>query len=191
MNFAEPIAGNARSGISGLDDILSGGFSRGHVFLSKAPGTGKTTIALQFLLEGARRAKSASTSRCPKRSGNCARAPPRMAGRSTTDRGLRAAAAREPARRRAAAEPALFVRPRTGRNDQADSSRPSNASRPDPRRARQPVRDPPAGAELAALSPADPGHEALFRAVRRHRAAAGRPDRRSWPTRPCTASPMA
>ena len=53
MSLAEPTAGKARSGISGLDDILSGGFSRGHVFLVEGePGTGKTTIALQFLLEG-------------------------------------------------------------------------------------------------------------------------------------------
>ena len=35
-----------------------------------------------------------------------------------------------------------------------------------PGRARQPVGDPPAGAELAALPPADPGAEALFRAAR-------------------------
>jgi circadian clock protein KaiC len=55
MSLAEPTAGKARSGIAGLDDILSGGFSRGHVFLLEgAPGTGKTTVALQFLLEGAR-----------------------------------------------------------------------------------------------------------------------------------------
>jgi circadian clock protein KaiC len=53
--MAEPKAGKARSGISGLDDILSGGFSREHVFLVEgAPGTGKTTVALQFLLEGVR-----------------------------------------------------------------------------------------------------------------------------------------
>ena len=43
----------AQTGIQGLDDILSGGFTRRHVFLLEGtPGTGKTTIALQFLLEG-------------------------------------------------------------------------------------------------------------------------------------------
>src|SRR4030088_1341379 len=53
MNRVEPIAGKAKTGIWGLDNILSGGFSRGHVFLLEgAPGTGKTTVALQFLLEG-------------------------------------------------------------------------------------------------------------------------------------------
>ncbi len=46
----------ARMGVQGLDDILNGGLSRGHVFLLEgSPGTGKTTIALQFLLEGAAR----------------------------------------------------------------------------------------------------------------------------------------
>jgi circadian clock protein KaiC len=55
MNFSKSVAGKAKSGIWGLDDILSGGFSREHVFLVEgAPGTGKTTIALQFLMEGAR-----------------------------------------------------------------------------------------------------------------------------------------
>src|SRR3977135_4441505 len=55
MNLVESIAGKAKTGIWGLDNILSGGFSRGHVFLVEgAPGTGKTTIALQFLLEGVR-----------------------------------------------------------------------------------------------------------------------------------------
>src|ERR1700709_2433448 len=55
MNAVEQIAGKAKTGVWGLDNILSGGFSRGHVFLLEgAPGTGKTTVALQFLLEGAK-----------------------------------------------------------------------------------------------------------------------------------------
>lgn len=46
----------ATTGVEGLDDILSGGLSRRHVFLLEgSPGTGKTTVSLQFLIEGAMR----------------------------------------------------------------------------------------------------------------------------------------
>jgi circadian clock protein KaiC len=45
----------AALGIDGLDDILSGGFTRGRInVLEGNPGTGKTTIAMTFLMEGAR-----------------------------------------------------------------------------------------------------------------------------------------
>ncbi len=45
---------HARTGVPGLDDILAGGFAVGRVFLLEgSAGTGKTTIALRFLLEGA------------------------------------------------------------------------------------------------------------------------------------------
>ena len=48
-------ANQAATGVSGLDDILQGGFSRGHLFLVEGePGAGKTTLALQFLIEGAK-----------------------------------------------------------------------------------------------------------------------------------------
>jgi circadian clock protein KaiC len=48
-----------RTGIEGLDDILHGGFPRGHLYLVEGdPGTGKTTLALQFLLEGIRQGET-------------------------------------------------------------------------------------------------------------------------------------
>jgi circadian clock protein KaiC len=44
----------AASGIPGLDDVMAGGFTRGALFLVEGnPGTGKTTMALRFLMEGA------------------------------------------------------------------------------------------------------------------------------------------
>ncbi|HYI92105.1 MAG TPA: ATPase domain-containing protein [Bryobacteraceae bacterium] len=41
------------SGISGLNDVLAGGLPAGHLYLIDGdPGTGKTTLGIQFLLEG-------------------------------------------------------------------------------------------------------------------------------------------
>jgi circadian clock protein KaiC len=46
----------ASTGVVGLDAILGGGLSRGNLFLLEGePGAGKTTLALQFLLDGASR----------------------------------------------------------------------------------------------------------------------------------------
>ena len=46
----------ASTGIEGLDDILHGGLPQGRLYLvAGEPGVGKTTLALQFLLEGIRR----------------------------------------------------------------------------------------------------------------------------------------
>ncbi|HEX9985164.1 MAG TPA: ATPase domain-containing protein [Thermoanaerobaculia bacterium] len=48
--------GVASTGITGLDEILGGGFPKHHVYLLQGdPGAGKTTLSLQFLLEGARK----------------------------------------------------------------------------------------------------------------------------------------
>jgi len=44
----------AKTGVEGLDDVLVGGLRRGRVYLLEgSPGTGKTTIATQFLMAGA------------------------------------------------------------------------------------------------------------------------------------------
>jgi circadian clock protein KaiC len=43
------------TGIAGFDDIIGGGFTRNRLYLVEGnPGSGKTTLALQYLLEGAR-----------------------------------------------------------------------------------------------------------------------------------------
>ena len=56
MTSSPPPPGAATTGVVGLDDILGGGLPRDHVYLVQGhPGVGKTTLALQFLLEGARR----------------------------------------------------------------------------------------------------------------------------------------
>ena len=54
MGTEESRGDKARTGVPGLDDVLAGGLTAGHVFLLEGnPGTGKTTMALRFLLEGA------------------------------------------------------------------------------------------------------------------------------------------
>jgi len=46
----------AACGISGLDEILGGGFTQRRLYLIEGvPGSGKTTFAMQFLMEGVRR----------------------------------------------------------------------------------------------------------------------------------------
>jgi len=56
-NNPTPLTGpqvpRALTGIRGLDEILGGGLPTNHLYLVDGdPGTGKTTLALQFLLEG-------------------------------------------------------------------------------------------------------------------------------------------
>ena len=54
----EPAASEAlaKTGIPGLDDILGGGLTPNRLYLVEGtPGSGKTTLAFQFLLEGKRR----------------------------------------------------------------------------------------------------------------------------------------
>ena len=49
----------ASTGIAGLDDVLRGGFTKRRLYLIEgAPGSGKTTLALHFLLAGAHAGES-------------------------------------------------------------------------------------------------------------------------------------
>ena len=51
----QQVSRRTATGISGLDEIISGGFERNRLYLIEGnPGVGKTTLATQFLLEGAR-----------------------------------------------------------------------------------------------------------------------------------------
>ena len=53
MERQEPVEA---SGVDGLDDILRGGFPENCLYLvTGTPGTGKTSLAMQFLIEGARK----------------------------------------------------------------------------------------------------------------------------------------
>jgi circadian clock protein KaiC len=54
--MTDPVREVVSTGISGVDDILDGGFTRRRLMLVEGvPGSGKTTMALQFLIAGAMR----------------------------------------------------------------------------------------------------------------------------------------
>jgi len=84
MTTASQILPRAVTGIRGLDDILGGGITRNRLHLLEGtPGTGKTTIALKFLLSGAELGEAGmSASLKPRRS--CAKEQALTAGRSAT-----------------------------------------------------------------------------------------------------------
>ena len=53
------VTGRISTGISGLDDILGGGLTPQRVYLVEgSPGAGKTTLGLQFLLDGLARGEA-------------------------------------------------------------------------------------------------------------------------------------
>jgi hypothetical protein len=74
-----PAADRTSTGIDGLDYILGGGFPRNRIYLIEGhPGSGKTTLGLQFLLEGRERGKPACAFLFPRTGKNCTWLPTRM-----------------------------------------------------------------------------------------------------------------
>ena len=62
MNNSEQVIEPRRiaTGVEGLDDILSGGLPVGQMYLLEGtPGTGKTTVAMQFIMQGTRAGENA------------------------------------------------------------------------------------------------------------------------------------
>ena len=56
---AVPLPAPLSTGVAGLDEILGGGYAANRLHLIEGrPGSGKTTLALQFLLEGLRRGEA-------------------------------------------------------------------------------------------------------------------------------------
>lgn len=48
-----------KTGVEGLDELLGGGLTKARIYLVQGdPGVGKTTLSMQFLLEGARAGES-------------------------------------------------------------------------------------------------------------------------------------
>jgi len=79
--FSEPVV---RTGIPGLDAILLRGLVRDHFYLVEGtPGSGKTTLALQFLLEGLRSGERCLYITLSETSRELKTAALTMAGRST------------------------------------------------------------------------------------------------------------
>jgi circadian clock protein KaiC len=59
VRFTSPPQKRASTGITGLDDVLGGGFPAHHLYLIEGqPGAGKTTLGIQFLLEGVAQGES-------------------------------------------------------------------------------------------------------------------------------------
>ena len=157
----------AKTGISGLDDVLEGGFARGHLYLVEGePGAGKTTLGLQFLLAGAEAGE-----RCL------------YITLSETEAELRDGAASHGWALATQIEVCELLPPESllaGEQQQSllyasdlELGETTNqifeaveAGEAQPDRPRQPVGNPAPGAKFAALPPADSRHQALFRAAR-------------------------
>ncbi len=163
------------TGSEGLDDILGGGLDPNRMYLYEGrPGTGKTTIALQFLLRGVRdgeRVLYISLSETRRELENSSRiGTAGLCKASIFSSWSRPRRRSIPTGRLTVFHPAEME---PQRNDRPDLQR-GRADQSYPRRARQPVRAAPAGPEPAALPAPSAGLEALLHQPQLHCRAARR-----------------
>ena len=151
----------AQTGIDGLDDILNGGLSRGRLYLIEGvPGSGKTTLAMQFLLEGARRGEPVLYITLSETRGG-ARERGRSHGWSLDGITIRELLPHE-ARARAEEQYTMFHPSEVELAETTqDDPRGRRALEPDARRVRLALGAAPAGGQPAALPPADPRAQAV------------------------------
>ena len=180
----------ASTGIAGLDDILGGGLTRDRVYLVEGtPGTGKTTLSLQFLLTGAAQGECGLYITLSETAVelHAVAASHGWSLRDITLYELMPETGLDPDSEQSVLHPSEIELGETTREVMARVE----ALHPAPRGVRQPVRAAPADPEPAALPPADPGAEAVFRQPPLHGTDAGRPHVRTPTICSCTASPMA
>ena len=156
------------TGVSGLDYLLDGGLPARRLHLIEGnPGTGKTTLALQFLHGGPRARRDLPLRRAvgdghrAARSGGVARLVARR------HRGVRAA--RGPTRSRPDEQSTLYHPSEIELGEMVEGgARDGRPHPPEPRRARLALGDAPAGARSAAIPAADPRPQGILRRPRLH-----------------------
>ena len=168
-------APRASTGVEGLDEILGGGLTRNRVYLLEGtPGTGKTTFALRFLIEGSRRGERGLYITLSETAEELAAV---VGSHGWSLDGIDVFELADESGRDPDAEQSILypsevelgetIRTLTAQIDRIDAGA---------RRLRQPVGDAPAGAGPAALPAPGAGAQAVLRDPLVHRAAARRQD---------------
>jgi RecA-superfamily ATPases implicated in signal transduction len=160
------------TGNPGLDDILGGGLDPDRLYLYEGrPGAGKTTLALEFLLEGARRGERVLYITLSESQRELQLVAERhgwdLSGVEVIEMAP-SEAMLEQEQEITLLHPAEVELGQTTRLilDRVEQVNPTGGHR-------QPVRTAPARAELAALSPPGAGAQAVLRQPQLHRGAAG------------------
>jgi circadian clock protein KaiC len=155
-------AQKARLGIPGLDDVLIGGLRRDRLYLCEGtPGAGKTTLALQFLIEGVRVGETGLYITLSESESELREVAPRTAGRSTST-SISSSSFRPKVCSTRSSSKACSIPPTWNWRDDAAHLRSDGARQAESRCHRQPFGDTPSRPEFASLSTANSGLKHYF-----------------------------